>query len=124
MAIERERGISVSSAVMSFEHDGLAFNLLDTPGHQDFSEDTYRTLTAVDSAVMVLDAAKGIEEQTRKLLEVCRLRDVPIITFVNKLDREGRDLPLKSELMSVEAVENAATSLHRSAEWIIRELVL
>jgi peptide chain release factor 3 len=91
MAIERERGISVSSAIMSFEHEGLAFNLLDTPGHQDFSEDTYRTLTAVDSAVMVLDAAKGIEEQTRKLFEVCRLRDVPIITFVNKLDREARD---------------------------------
>jgi peptide chain release factor 3 len=91
MAIERERGISVSSAVMSFEQEGLAFNLLDTPGHQDFSEDTYRTLTAVDSAVMVLDAAKGIEEQTRKLFEVCRLRDVSIITFVNKLDREARD---------------------------------
>src|SRR5713226_5199065 len=76
MDIERERGISVSSAVMTFEHEGLIFNLLDTPGHQDFSEDTYRTLTAVDSAVMVLDAAKGIEEQTRKLFEVCRLRDV------------------------------------------------
>jgi peptide chain release factor 3 len=91
MAIERERGISVSSAVMSFEHQGLAFNLLDTPGHEDFSEDTYRTLTAVDSAVMVIDAAKGIEAQTLKLFEVCRLRDVPIITFVNKLDREGRD---------------------------------
>src|SRR5437868_6079087 len=91
MAIERERGISVSSAVMTFEHDGLVFNLLDTPGHQDFSEDTYRTLTAVDSAVMVLDAARGIEEQTRKLFEVCRLRNVPIITFINKLDREGRD---------------------------------
>jgi peptide chain release factor 3 len=74
---------------MSFEHEGLAFNLLDTPGHQDFSEDTYRSLTAVDSAVMVLDAAKGIEEQTRKLFEVCRLRDVAIIIFVNKLDREG-----------------------------------
>ena len=91
MAIERERGISVSSAVMTFEHDGHVFNLLDTPGHQDFSEDTYRTLTAVDSAVMVIDAARGIEEQTRKLFEVCRLRDVPIITFINKLDREGRD---------------------------------
>ncbi len=91
MDIERERGISVSSAVMSFEHDGLAFNLLDTPGHQDFSEDTYRTLTAVDSAVMVIDAARGIETQTLKLFEVCRLRDVPIITFINKLDREGRD---------------------------------
>src|SRR5271169_392450 len=91
MAIERERGISVSSAVMSFEHEGLAFNLLDTPGHEDFSEDTYSTLTAVDSAVMVLDAAKGIETQTRKLFEVCRLRDVPIITFINKIDREGRE---------------------------------
>jgi peptide chain release factor 3 len=91
MEIERERGISVSSAVMTFEHEGLTFNLLDTPGHQDFSEDTYRTLTAVDSAVMVLDAAKGIEPQTLKLFEVCRLRDVPIITFINKLDRDARD---------------------------------
>jgi peptide chain release factor 3 len=91
MEVERERGISVSSAVMTFEHEGLTYNLLDTPGHQDFSEDTYRTLTAVDSAVMVIDAAKGIEAQTLKLFEVCRLRDVPIITFINKLDREGRD---------------------------------
>src|SRR6202521_5656650 len=91
MEVERERGISVSSAVMTFEHDGLIFNLLDTPGHQDFSEDTYRTLTAVDSAVMVIDAARGIEEQTKKLFEVCRLRDVPIITFINKMDREGRE---------------------------------
>src|SRR5580704_12514556 len=91
MAIERERGISVSSAVMTFEYGGNVFNLLDTPGHQDFSEDTYRTLTAVDSAIMVIDAARGIEEQTRKLFEVCRLRDVPIMTFVNKLDREARD---------------------------------
>src|SRR5260221_3614631 len=91
MEVERQRGISVSSAVMTFDYDGLTFNLLDTPGHQDFSEDTYRTLTAVDSAIMVIDAAKGIEAQTRKLFEVCRLRDVPIITFVNKLDRESRD---------------------------------
>ena len=91
MKVERERGISVASSVMTFEHDGFAFNLLDTPGHEDFSEDTYRTLTAVDSAVMVLDAAKGIETQTRKLFEVCRLREVPIVTFVNKLDREGRE---------------------------------
>ena len=91
MAIERQRGISVTASVMTFEHCGLTFNLLDTPGHEDFSEDTYRTLTAVDSAVMVLDAAKGIETQTRKLFEVCRLRDVPIITFVNKVDREGRE---------------------------------
>jgi peptide chain release factor 3 len=91
MKIEQERGISVTSSVMTFEHDGLVFNLLDTPGHEDFSEDTYRTLTAVDSAVMVIDAAKGIESQTRKLFEVCRLRDIPIMTFINKVDREGRD---------------------------------
>jgi peptide chain release factor 3 len=91
MKIEQQRGISVTSSVMTFERDGVTFNLLDTPGHEDFSEDTYRTLTAVDSAIMVIDAAKGIEPQTRKLFEVCRLRNVPIITFVNKVDREGRD---------------------------------
>src|SRR5688500_317363 len=91
MKVERERGISVTASAMTFDYAGCTFNLLDTPGHQDFSEDTYRTLTAVDSAVMVLDAARGIETQTRKLFEVCRLRDVPIVTFVNKLDREGRD---------------------------------
>ena len=91
MKIERERGISVSASVMTFEHDGLLFNLLDTPGHEDFSEDTYRTLTAADAAVMVLDAAKGIEPQTLKLFEVCRLRDIPIITFINKMDREAQD---------------------------------
>src|SRR5271167_4808542 len=91
MAIERERGISVVTSVMTFEHDGRVFNLLDTPGHEDFSEDTYRTLTAVDSAVMVIDGAKGIEPRTRKLFEVCRLRDIPIITFINKMDRESRD---------------------------------
>ncbi len=89
MKVERERGISVASSVMTYEYGGAVFNLLDTPGHEDFSEDTYRVLTAVDSAVMVLDSAKGIEAQTRKLFEVCRLRDVPIITFINKLDREG-----------------------------------
>src|SRR5258708_40068286 len=91
MTIERERGISVATSVMTFEYDGRVFNLLDTPGHEDFSEDTYRTLTAVDSAVMVIDAAKGIEARTRKLFEVCRLRDIPIITFINKMDRESRD---------------------------------
>src|SRR5579872_3869654 len=91
MKIERERGISVVTSVMTFEFEGLVFNLLDTPGHEDFSEDTYRTLTAVDSAVMVIDAAKGIEARTRKLCEVCRLRDIPIITFINKMDRESRD---------------------------------
>jgi peptide chain release factor 3 len=89
MAIEQQRGISVTSSVMTFQRHNILFNLLDTPGHQDFSEDTYRTLTAVDSAVMVIDAAKGIETQTRKLFEVCRLRNIPIITFVNKVDREG-----------------------------------
>ena len=91
MKIEKERGISVSASVMTFEHDGLLFNLLDTPGHEDFSEDTYRTLTAADAAIMVLDAAKGIEPQTLKLFEVCRLRDIPIITFINKMDREAQD---------------------------------
>lgn len=91
MAIERERGISVVTSVMTFDYAGYVFNLLDTPGHEDFSEDTYRTLTAVDSAVMVIDAAKGIEARTRKLFEVCRLRDIPIVTFINKLDRESRD---------------------------------
>jgi peptide chain release factor 3 len=90
MKIERERGISVVTSVMTFEYRGCVFNLLDTPGHEDFSEDTYRTLTAVDSAVMVIDAAKGIEARTRKLFEVCRLRDIPIITFINKMDREAR----------------------------------
>ncbi|ODT85113.1 peptide chain release factor 3 [Phenylobacterium sp. SCN 70-31] len=91
MKIERERGISVSASVMTFDHDGLMFNLLDTPGHEDFSEDTYRTLTAADAAVMVLDAAKGIEPQTLKLFEVCRMRDIPIVTFINKMDREAQD---------------------------------
>ena len=91
MKVEQERGISVASSVMTFEYEGCTFNLLDTPGHEDFSEDTYRVLTAVDSAVMVIDCAKGIEAQTKKLFEVCRLRDIPIITFINKLDREGQD---------------------------------
>ncbi|MCK0069785.1 peptide chain release factor 3 [Kordiimonas laminariae] len=91
MKVEQERGISVASSVMTFDFEGNTFNLLDTPGHEDFSEDTYRTLSAVDSAVMVLDAAKGIERQTRKLFEVCRLRDMPITTFINKLDREAKD---------------------------------
>src|SRR5690606_37420903 len=91
MKVEQERGISVVSSVMTFEYQDVKFNLLDTPGHEDFSEDTYRTLTAVDSAIMVIDAAKGIESQTRKLFEVCRPRDMPIITFINKLDREGQD---------------------------------
>ncbi len=108
MAIERERGISVVTSVMTFEYDGRVFNLLDTPGHEDFSEDTYRTLTAVDSAVMVIDAAKGIEPRTRKLFEVCRLRDIPIITFINKMDRESRDpFDLLDEIEKTLALDTA-----------------
>ncbi len=90
MAVEKERGISVTSSVMRFEYRGCEINLLDTPGHQDFSEDTYRVLTAVDSVVMVIDSVKGVETQTRKLMEVCRMRNTPVMTFINKLDREGR----------------------------------
>lgn len=89
MAVERERGISVTSSVMKFDYQGFEINLLDTPGHQDFSEDTYRVLTAVDSVLMVIDSAKGVETQTRKLMEVCRMRNTPIMTFINKLDRDG-----------------------------------
>ncbi|WP_341705478.1 peptide chain release factor 3 [Ferrovibrio sp.] len=106
LKIEQQRGISVSTSVMNFEYQGWTFNLLDTPGHEDFSEDTYRTLTAVDSAVMVLDAAKGIETQTRKLFEVTRLRDMPIITFVNKMDRESQDpFALLDEVASTLALD-------------------
>jgi peptide chain release factor 3 len=108
MAIERERGISVVTSVMTFEYGPHVFNLLDTPGHEDFSEDTYRTLTAVDSAVMVIDAAKGIEARTRKLFEVCRLRDIPIITFINKMDRETRDpFELLDEIEKTLALDTA-----------------
>jgi peptide chain release factor 3 len=111
MKIEQQRGISVTSSVMTFEHQGVTFNLLDTPGHEDFSEDTYRTLTAVDSAVMVIDAARGIEAQTRKLFEVCRLRNVPIITFVNKVDREGKEpFALLDEIADVLALDVAPMS--------------
>ena len=91
MDLEKQRGISITSSVLQFEYDGYCINILDTPGHQDFSEDTYRTLMAADSAVMVIDAAKGIEPQTRKLFKVCAMRDIPIFTFINKLDREARD---------------------------------
>ena len=89
MEIEKQRGISVATSVMGFEYDGYKITILDTPGHKDFAEDTYRTLTAVDSVILVLDAAKGVEEQTRKLMEVCRMRSTPVIVFINKLDREG-----------------------------------
>ena len=92
MQMEKDRGISVSASAMSFDYKNYRFNLVDTPGHSDFSEDTYRTLTAVDAAIMVIDGAKGVESQTRKLFEVCRLRDLPILTFCNKMDRESRDI--------------------------------
>ena len=90
MEIEKQRGISVTSTVLQFDYMGCHLNLLDTPGHEDFSEDTYRTLTAADSVVMLIDAAKGVEPQTIKLFEVCRMRGIPIFTFVNKLDRHGK----------------------------------
>ncbi len=108
MALEQQRGISVTSSVMQFPYADHVVNLLDTPGHEDFSEDTYRTLTAVDSALMVIDCAKGVEQRTIKLMEVCRLRDTAIMTFVNKLDREGRDpIELLDEIESVLGIECA-----------------
>ncbi len=108
MALEKERGISVTSSVMQFPYEGRMVNLLDTPGHADFGEDTYRVLTAVDSALMVIDVAKGVEERTIKLMEVCRLRDTPIMTFINKLDREGRDpIDLLDEVESVLGIQCA-----------------
>jgi len=107
MEIEKQRGISVTSSVMQFDYNGFRVNILDTPGHQDFSEDTYRTLTAVDSAVMIIDAAKGIEEQTIKLFKVCRMRGIPIFTFINKLDRVGKTpLELLAELEEVLGIES------------------
>ncbi|MBN8994017.1 MAG: peptide chain release factor 3 [Rhizobiales bacterium] len=111
MQMERERGISIVTSVMTFEYADLVFNLLDTPGHEDFSEDTYRTLSAVDSAVMVIDAAKGIEDRTKKLFEVCRLRDIPIVTFINKMDREARHpFELLEEIEKTLALDTAPVS--------------
>jgi peptide chain release factor 3 len=108
MEMEKERGISITSSIMQFNYDNHVINLLDTPGHEDFSEDTYRTLTAVDSALMVIDVAKGVEMRTIKLMEVCRLRDTPILTFINKLDREGREpIDLLDEVETVLNIECA-----------------
>ncbi len=121
MSIERERGISVVTSVMTFEHNNCVYNLLDTPGHEDFSEDTYRTLTAVDAAVMVIDAAKGIEARTRKLFEICRLRDIPIITFINKMDREAQDpFALLDEVSSALALDTAPVTwpVGRASEFV------
>ncbi|HEX3349512.1 MAG TPA: GTP-binding protein [Acetobacteraceae bacterium] len=121
MSIERERGISVVTSVMTFEFADCVFNLLDTPGHEDFSEDTYRTLTAVDAAVMVIDAAKGIEARTRKLFEICRLRDIPILTFINKMDRDSQDVfALLDEISSTLALDTAPVTwpVGRAAEFV------
>ncbi|HEY5575326.1 MAG TPA: GTP-binding protein, partial [Clostridiaceae bacterium] len=114
MEIEKQRGISVTSSVMQFNYDGFCINILDTPGHQDFSEDTYRTLMAADSAVMVVDAAKGVEEQTKKLFHVCRMRGIPVFTFINKMDRESRD---PFELM--EDIENVLNIKSYPMNWPI-----
>ncbi len=121
MGIERDRGISVVTSVMTFEFADCVFNLLDTPGHEDFSEDTYRTLTAVDAAVMVIDAAKGIEARTRKLFEICRLRDIPILTFINKMDREAQDpFALLDEVSSALALDTAPVTwpVGRASEFV------
>ncbi|MFT4627154.1 MAG: peptide chain release factor 3 [Myxococcota bacterium] len=116
MAMEQEKGISITSSVLQFDHDGRRFNLLDTPGHADFSEDTYRTLAAVDSAVMLIDNAKGVEPRTLKLFEVCRLRKLPVMTFVNKMDRPGLD--------PIELMDQVGTTLHIRTvplNWPIRD---
>ena len=114
MEMEKERGISVTTSVMQFPYNDCLVNLLDTPGHEDFSEDTYRTLTAVDSCLMVIDAAKGVEDRTRKLMEVTRLRDTPIVTFMNKLDRDVRDpMEVLDEVENELGMLNQLTHIHK-----------
>src|SRR3990167_629245 len=109
MAMEQERGISITSSAMQFTYKDTIINVLDTPGHEDFSEDTYRTLTAADCAIMVIDASKGVEKQTRKLFEVCRLRKIPVLTFMNKMDMPGRDpLELMNEVENVLQIDSYA----------------
>ena len=109
MAMEQERGISITASAMQFIYKDTVINVLDTPGHEDFSEDTYRTLTAADCAIMVIDAAKGVERQTRKLFEVCRLRKIPVLTFINKMDMPGRDpLDLMNEVENVLQIHSTA----------------
>src|SRR6202795_4949703 len=114
MAMEQERGISITASAMQFPYKDAIINVLDTPGHEDFSEDTYRTLTAADCAIMVIDASKGVEKQTRKLFEVCRLKQIPVLTFINKMDMPGRD-PL--ELMN--EVENVLQTTSYAMNWPI-----
>ncbi|MCB1119856.1 MAG: GTP-binding protein, partial [Chlamydiia bacterium] len=109
MGMEQERGISITASAMQFTYKETIINVLDTPGHEDFSEDTYRTLTAADCAIMVIDAAKGVEKQTRKLFEVCRLRQIPVLTFINKMDMPGRDpLDLMHEVEEVLQIQSSA----------------
>src|SRR3984885_14598229 len=109
MAMEQERGISITASAMQFIYKDTVINVLDTPGHEDFSEDTYRTLTAADCAIMVIDAAKGVEKQTRKLFDVCRLRKVPVLTFINKMDMPGRDpIDLMNEVEEVLQIQSVA----------------
>ena len=119
MEIEKQRGISVATSVMGFNYGDYKINILDTPGHQDFAEDTYRTLTAVDSVIIVVDVAKGVETQTRKLMEVCRMRNTPVIVFVNKLDREGRDPFDILDELEAELKINVSTSDKSSKEFTI-----
>ena len=113
MEIEKERGISVTSSVMQFNYKDYCINILDTPGHQDFSEDTYRTLMAADSAVMVIDASKGVEAQTKKLFKVCLLRDIPIFTFINKMDRDANDTFELLDEIEKDIIERDYRDMHR-----------
>ena len=115
MEIEKQRGISVTSSVLQFEYDGFCINILDTPGHQDFSEDTYRTLMAADCAVMVIDAAKGVEPQTRKLFKVCGMRHIPIFTFINKMDRDANDT-----FDLLDDIENNRLNIDELADAVVR----
>ena len=121
MEIERERGISVTSSVLQFNYDGYCINILDTPGHQDFSEDTYRTLMAADSAVMVIDASKGVEAQTIKLFKVCVMRHIPIFTFINKMDLEARDsFELLDEIENVLGIRTCRSTGRSEPESVSR----
>jgi peptide chain release factor 3 len=120
MEIERQRGISVATSVMTFEYKNHLINLLDTPGHKDFAEDTYRTLTAVDSVVLVIDSVNGVEDQTRRLVEVCRMRDTPIIVFINKMDRDGKN---RFDLLE-EVEKELKLSLHPMTCKLIAEKIL
>ena len=121
MEIEKQRGISVATSVMAFNYKQKQINILDTPGHKDFAEDTYRTLTAVDSVIMVIDCANGVEAQTERLMEVCRMRDTPVIVFINKMDREGQDAfdlldEIENKLSENNHPEWIAKIIHESAQ--------